>query len=949
MYFGRLGALVAVMFFLPTYSWGRVISLFPSDSPSRLEKVAKEILESNDESATSYKVVELSGGIHVFDAVRFKNLNFKNSPLIIRGKKDQAGNLLSVIRGVRKPGQSGQGCVNIRGSSNIIFENLKIENCWPTFVDIKDSTHITLRDSHIIGSKNVVYVKGGESEHFIVSRNEWIQDPTRKIWNEHDWSELHHGNLEFFNGGLFQSKDIKGNVEFSYNNVSYAFNAIRMNGKKEDLGLKNVNVNIHNNRFSYVRDNIVEPEGTGLNWWIHHNSIHNAHAWFSLTEAALSHFYFFGNTGYNSEKPCKAGSKFSHCGGKVFKLEKSPPYPVGPIKIFRNSWYATGPVFKGGPSRYIQHWNNAIEFSNEKFTFLSEAPMSESYFFDFDLSNNLIDMDLGKLGLGKNSLRSNILFVNGKEGKFALASGSPGSDVGVHRSVSGQVWRYEGKGPDVGAFEKDNLMVGPKFKPVAILPPVYMSATQTIKGDYDGQGRLHIWQGEGDCSQKEGMPPAFILRDHSSIRNLTLIGAPDGIHIKGEGTRIENVHFPDVCEDAITLKKEAQNSAIIGNTFEQCADKGIQVNATTNLKIRDNHFFNCRQPIRVKPGSKKVIVEGNFISLADSGVRVTGLSEVSFRNNDIYHTSKGVWLEGNVTFTHYNNRYRSGAREIVKSYPRVEFLESERKSRTKVLLDVEQDGAPGKAWKKCVEGRLTDLKLNGLESNKVPLSKDQFEWHSLFLEAISEWVNERSYIENHFPFKKPELFSLKVVMGNQGGNDGFTQGESTICFDLSNWAKQYDLSFSGNIGRIKRVLSHEYAHLLTKRLGVVEMTKVSAFKDKVVFNLFYEGIGDYFSLSSKWIRKDGTLTRKAKSALIHNLPRFKANMSKIMSGSKDTSLLDQITSGPFPEKWGSLTVALWLSRHTSRKPENLSLWIAGGEESGQKMVESILKSKIDDY
>ena len=56
-----------------------------------------------------------------------------------------------------------------------------------------------------------------------------------------------------------------------------------------------------------------------------------------------------------------------------------------------------------------------------------------------------------------------------------------------------------------GENQQNNLI---KKKSIKISKTIIVEENQT----YDGKGQLHVWNGKGDCSQKEGMPPMFVLK-----------------------------------------------------------------------------------------------------------------------------------------------------------------------------------------------------------------------------------------------------------------------------------------------------------------------------------------------------------------------------------------------------------------------------------------------------
>ena len=385
-----------------------------------------------------------------------------SAPVKIVGMVSKKGRLLSTFDGQSSPTNDVPSCFIAKRSSWLIFESLKIKNCWPYFLYLKSSRNIALRNSKVTDSKYVVYAKDPTTHSILIDNNKWVQDPSKKIWKDIPWNESHHGTHSYLNGGLFGSKNILGNVTFRNNYVRYAFNAIRMRAEPGMGRNLNSNVNIENNRFAFIRDNVVEPEGSGQNWWTHGNTIKNAHAWFSLTEARVGYFYFFGNVGFITDKPCYP-DKPDHCNGKVFKFEKIGPYPIGPIYIFHNSWYLKSSVFAGGLSRNIKHYNNAIEFEDPKGFFL-EPLMHDSYDFDYDLSNKKFDSILRSNDHEVNGIRGDPGFTNPQKGDFSLTASSIAVDKG--RKLKFFKWRsvYEGQAPDIGAFEGNKRFVGPSYR-----------------------------------------------------------------------------------------------------------------------------------------------------------------------------------------------------------------------------------------------------------------------------------------------------------------------------------------------------------------------------------------------------------------------------------------------------------------------------------------------------
>ena len=138
---------------------------------------------------------------------------------------------------------------------------------------------------------------------------------------------------------------------------------------------------------------------------------------------------------------------------------------------------------------------------------------------------------------------------------------------------------------------------------------------------FDGKNKIYYWIGEGNCSQDEGMPPMFIMEENTLIKNIYILNAPDGIHINGNNTIIDNITNLNVCEDAVSTPKDPfyQNIKIINSLFLHCEDKGLQFNNGDHFFIENNKFINCSQPIRLPKNSVNYVLKNNFMSGVGSG------------------------------------------------------------------------------------------------------------------------------------------------------------------------------------------------------------------------------------------------------------------------------------------------------------------------------------------
>jgi hypothetical protein len=146
---------------------------------------------------------------------------------------------------------------------------------------------------------------------------------------------------------------------------------------------------------------------------------------------------------------------------------------------------------------------------------------------------------------------------------------------------------------------------------------------------YDFGGATLKWTGAGDCSQTEGMLPMFsITAPRITLRNATIIGAPDGIHIHSAGAILENLIFPDVCEDAVTFKRGSRHATVRYCKFAEAADKVIQATDGRRHRIHHCEFVRCQRPLRCGPTTGARFYD-NTLTDCHSGVRAHGIGSVT--------------------------------------------------------------------------------------------------------------------------------------------------------------------------------------------------------------------------------------------------------------------------------------------------------------------------------
>ena len=267
------------------------------------------------------------------------------------------------------PGRAA--CIDLERVDGLIVSGLHFQNCWLVAIRARNSSHITLKNSVIVGSSYGLAASGEPNgrpaSHIVVEHVRWIQDASSflggdpfkndcpmerqwvrgcpgDMWRKLPWGVVHHGAYQHFNGALLGGMHIAGDVIFRHNQVVNAFNGIRLtarscskipaDGKLPRTECRfNHRVWIYDNDFSYVRDNPVELEDWAEDAYIFQNQFHNAHAPLSFDGMGGGPVYVFGNVGWFDDRPTKTWSSAIHGGPCVHSetVDKGQKYRFDPI------------------------------------------------------------------------------------------------------------------------------------------------------------------------------------------------------------------------------------------------------------------------------------------------------------------------------------------------------------------------------------------------------------------------------------------------------------------------------------------------------------------------------------------------------------------------------------------------------------------------------------------
>jgi len=311
----------------------------------------------------------------------------------------------------------------------IEISGFDVSESWPCFIYLKNCRYVTIRDITARGSNYLIFARGEDCRHILVEKVRWRQDPSSSIWRNVPWFDVKYGAYKHYNGGLVGARDIAGGVVVRGCIVRDVFNAVRLKGKKPGT---NQNVEVADNIFERVRDNVVEPENRGRNWWVHGNVIRGAHAWFSLDGVEGGHWFFFDNKGTGLDRPGEPGDPNS--GGRVFKfsgLSEEERAKMEPFHVFNNSWRIRGSYIKSGDVVHMRHLGNAIDnrpvepgeeprpLTDDDFPLPGIWP--DTVVFDCDLCASPLDVRLREAGQERQgSFGRGPLFVKPEKDDFRL-------------------------------------------------------------------------------------------------------------------------------------------------------------------------------------------------------------------------------------------------------------------------------------------------------------------------------------------------------------------------------------------------------------------------------------------------------------------------------------------------------------------------------------------------
>lgn len=169
---------------------------------------------------------------------------------------------------------------------------------------------------------------------------------------------------------------------------------------------------------------------------------------------------------------------------------------------------------------------------------------------------------------------------------------------------------------------------------------------------FDGGGKTFTAGSKlGDGGQAEGQKPVFELAPGATLKNVVFgDNAADGVHVRGDA-KIDNVHWTNVGEDALTVKSNTgkpANVEITNSSAQGASDKIFQLNADANLTIDNFKAKDFGTFVRTNGGQ-----QGNW------NLNLSNIDAENGKFSFVKSDSEELNVKGsNINLTNVNNHYK---------------------------------------------------------------------------------------------------------------------------------------------------------------------------------------------------------------------------------------------------------------------------------------------------
>lgn len=253
-------------------------------------------------------------------------------------------------------------------------------------------------------------------------------------------------------------------------------------------------------------------------------------------------------------------------------------------------------------------------------------------------------------------------------------------------------------------------------------------------------------------------------------------------------------------------------------------------------------------------------------------------------------------------------------------------------TRVRIVPGVAEDGAATELWLAMLRKRLPQERYEEVAGVRRPVTGPEAAWAALVRSRLAAFESAMPGLARLFhPVTPPG--EVRIVIGNRGAEDAFTHDPTTIGLDLAALQANYgDADRPENGERIARFLRHEYVHLMQKAWWPAHPWDVETPLGAALAEIWAEGLGNYQSLSDRWLSRGGMRSDATTRALAELEPRLLARLAALACAApgEGARLTADLSWGRFDRKWGALTAALWLSESPGSPDSVLRQFIVAG-------------------
>jgi hypothetical protein len=240
-------------------------------------------------------------------------------------------------------------------------------------------------------------------------------------------------------------------------------------------------------------------------------------------------------------------------------------------------------------------------------------------------------------------------------------------------------------------------------------------------------------------------------------------------------------------------------------------------------------------------------------------------------------------------------------------------------------VGVLDDGTATPLWAAGIAVSIGRDSAEALAQERRPLTAEAAAWLEVLRTAIPLVTARAPALAA--PFGVTAL-DATITAGNRGSSDGFGWIPNYIGINLQAFSETYGSPDDGALDRMVRIVAHEYVHLLTYAAYPNHLELRDTPLNRALWTVFHEGLGDYTSVSSRWLPDDqGGYSPVAARTLERLEPIFIERLEALAAANADEErdLRAGISMGRFDDKWGSLPFALWLHSEVARCGEHQTL------------------------